>query len=90
MRPTNKALRQLALDLISIPVMSAEVERVFSQAKRLIITDRNRMNDETIEVLQLLKNWWNNEFTGNPTGVRTPELGAGGGGGAPGGGGSKF
>jgi hAT family C-terminal dimerisation region len=56
MRPANKALRQLTLDLISIPVMSAEVERVFSQAKRLITTDRNRMNDETIEVLQLLKN----------------------------------
>jgi hypothetical protein len=64
MRPANKVLRQLALDLISIPAMSAEVERVFSQAKRLITTDRNRMNDETIEVLQLLKNWWN-EFTGN-------------------------
>jgi hypothetical protein len=64
MRPANKVLRQLALDLISIPAMSTEVERVFSQAKRLITTDRNRMNDETIEVLQLLKNWWN-EFTGN-------------------------
>ena len=47
----------MALDLLSIPVMSAEVERVFSSAKRLVTADRNRLQDNTIEVLQLLKYW---------------------------------
>jgi hypothetical protein len=64
MRPNNKALRQIALDHISIPAMSAEVERVFSSTKRLITPDRNRLSDEAIEILQLLKYWWNNELTG--------------------------
>lgn len=64
MRHNNKALRQMALDLISFPAMSAEVERVFSSAKRLITSDRNRLSDKTIEILQLLKYWWNNELTG--------------------------
>ena len=64
MRPENEALRQMALDLISIPAMSVEVERLFSSAKRLITPDRNRLNDETIEMLQLLKYWWDNELTG--------------------------
>jgi hypothetical protein len=64
MRPENEALRQMALDLISIPAMSAEVERLFSSAKRLITPDRNRLTDETIEMLQLLKYWWDNELTG--------------------------
>jgi hypothetical protein len=54
------ALRQMALDLLSIPAMSAEVKRVFSSSRRLITIDRNRLQDDTIEVLQLLKHWWAN------------------------------
>jgi hypothetical protein len=63
-RPNNphKALQQQAFDLLSIPAMSAEVERVFSSAKRLIPPDRNRLSDGTIELLQLLKNWWENKL----------------------------
>jgi hAT family C-terminal dimerisation region len=38
--------------------MSAEVERVFSSAKRLIGPDQMRLNDDTIEYLELLKYWW--------------------------------
>jgi hypothetical protein len=62
-KPTNKylPLRQMALDLLSIPAMSAEVERVFSSAKRLVTADRNRLSDESIEVLELLKYWWDHE-----------------------------
>ena len=37
--------------------MSAEVERVFSAAKRTITSDRNRLQNETIEELELLKYW---------------------------------
>lgn len=51
-------LRQQAFDLLSIPAMSAEVERVFSSAKRTISADRHRLNDDTIEYLELLKYWW--------------------------------
>jgi hypothetical protein len=40
-----KHLAQLAPDLISIPAISAEVDRVFSQAKRLITTDRKGLAD---------------------------------------------
>ena len=42
----------------SIPAMSAEVERVFSTAKRLVTVDRNRLNDELMETLSLLRYWW--------------------------------
>ena len=57
MKPENPypELRQQALDLLSIPVMSAEVERVFSSVKRLVTADRNRLQDTTIEMLALLK-----------------------------------
>ena len=50
-------LRRRPLDLASIPAMSAEIERVFSSTKRLITTDRNHLQPETIEHLQLLKYW---------------------------------
>jgi hypothetical protein len=51
-------LRQQAYDLLSIPAMSAEVERIFSSAKRTISLDRHRLSDETIKQLELLRNWW--------------------------------
>jgi hAT family C-terminal dimerisation region len=62
-----RPLRQQALDLLSIPAMSAEVERVFSSTKRLLTVDRNRLNDESIEILQLLKHWWTNDLTATAT-----------------------
>jgi hypothetical protein len=51
-------LRRRALDLLSIPAMSAEIERVFSSTKRLISADRNHLVPTTIENLQLLKYWY--------------------------------
>ena len=51
-------LRQQAYDLLSIPAMSAEVERIFSSAKRTISLDRHRLSDEAIEQLELLRHWW--------------------------------
>ena len=47
---------------LTIPAMSVEAERIFSSAKRLVTSDRNRVNDETMETLQLLKYWWNNSL----------------------------
>lgn len=51
-------LRQMAFDLLSIPAMSAEVERTFSSAKRLLTPDRNALSVESLETYELLRNWW--------------------------------
>ena len=50
-------LYRMALDLFSIPGMSAECERVFSQAEKMITDERNRLSPETVEADQLQKHW---------------------------------
>lgn len=50
-------LYRMALDLFSIPGMSAECERVFSQTKKMITDERNRLSPETVEADQLQKQW---------------------------------
>src|ERR1700755_2319312 len=55
-------IKQHALDLLSIPAMSAELERVFSQAKLTVTPTRNRLSEHTIEVLELLRHWWVNNI----------------------------
>lgn len=47
----------LALDLFSAPAMSSQCERTFSQAKRIITDERNRLGPEVIEALECQKNW---------------------------------
>jgi hypothetical protein len=47
----------MAIDILSIPAMSAEPERLFSGA-RITITDRqNKLGIETIEIIESLKSW---------------------------------
>jgi len=41
-------LSRMAMDILSIPGMSAEVERVFSNGGRLITDDRNTLSEESI------------------------------------------
>ena len=55
----HSGLRQWAFDTLSIPAMSAEIERVFSQAKRFITDDGNRLSPASFEALQCLKQWSN-------------------------------
>ena len=50
-------LYRMAPDLFSIPGMSAECERVFSQAKKMITDERNRLSPEMVEADQLQKHW---------------------------------
>ena len=50
-------LYSMAVDLFSIPGMSAECERVFSQTKKLITEERNRLSPDTVEADQLQKHW---------------------------------
>lgn len=51
-------LSQIALDLFSILMMSAEYERVFSSAKTLITDRRNGLKEDIIEACTLLRHWF--------------------------------
>ena len=47
----------MAYDLFFIPGMSSKCEQVFSQAKKLITDERNRLRPATTEADEYLKNW---------------------------------
>jgi hypothetical protein len=47
----------MALDILLIPAMSAEVERLFSQCKRIITDDRHSLKPDNIEALECLKSF---------------------------------
>ena len=47
----------MAFDILSIPTMSADPERLFSGAKITITDRRNRLGIDTIEALECLKSW---------------------------------
>ena len=51
-------LSRMAIDIYSIPAMSAESERMFSGAKRTVSDSRGRLQSETIEILECLKSWF--------------------------------
>ena len=50
-------LSKMALDILSIPAMSADPERLFSGAKITISDRRNRLGIYTVEALECLKSW---------------------------------
>ena len=54
---TQPDMARFALDMLGIPMMSAECERVFSSAKYLITDSRNRLNPDIIEASECLKHW---------------------------------
>lgn len=56
-RKTFPNLSIMALDVLSIPAMSAEPERLFSGAKITITDRRNRLGIESIEAIECLKSW---------------------------------
>ena len=51
-------LSKMALDLLSIPAMAADPERLFSSAKITITDRRNRLGIEVIEAVECLKSWY--------------------------------
>lgn len=55
-------LHQLAIDVLSVPAMSDDPERVFSCARRTIPRDRSRLSADTVEKLQCLSNWVKNDL----------------------------
>jgi len=50
-------LSLMAFDILSIPAMSDEPERVFSGARRTISWDRTQLEPETVEAVECLKHW---------------------------------
>lgn len=52
-------LSKMALDLLTIPAMSADAERIFSGCKLQMTHRRNRMSVKVLEALELLKSWMN-------------------------------
>ena len=47
----------MAIDILSIPAMSAEAERVFSGARRTISWTRCRLGATVVEQMECLKSW---------------------------------
>jgi hypothetical protein len=47
----------MAIDILLIPPMSDEPERVFSGGRRTVAWDRVQMEAETIEMRECLKHW---------------------------------
>lgn len=50
-------LSRMAVDVLSIPTSSAEIERVFSLSKLVITSQRHRMALSTLEAIICLKAW---------------------------------
>ena len=47
----------MAIDILSIPSMSAEAERVFSGARRTVSWERILLGSTSIERMECLKSW---------------------------------
>jgi hypothetical protein len=47
----------MAIDMLSIPAMSAEAERVFSSAGFILNSRRRRLREETLEAMLCLTHW---------------------------------
>lgn len=50
-------LYTMAMDILSIPGMSAEIERIFSAAGQMITEERNKLGPDTVKACQLQKHW---------------------------------
>lgn len=54
-------ISQMAWDMITIPAMSSECERVFSSAGRLVTPLCNRLKEDIIEAFECLNAWYKQE-----------------------------
>ena len=48
----------MALDILSIPAMSADPERLFSSAKLCLTDLRNKLGMDILEAFECLKSWY--------------------------------
>jgi hAT family C-terminal dimerisation region len=51
-------MMNMAFDILSIPAMSSETERVFSGVKLTISASRNRLSEDIIEATECLNRWY--------------------------------
>jgi hypothetical protein len=67
-------LAALALDLLAVPAMASDCERSFSLGKLSVSSQRHSLTEETIELIQLMKNWVMNQtiMLGGPYVNREP------------------
>jgi hypothetical protein len=56
-RTKYPSLTRMAIDILSIPAMSAEAERVFSSAGFILNSRRRRLREETLEAMLCLAHW---------------------------------
>lgn len=56
-RAPYPSLSRMAIDILSIPPMSAEPERIFSGARRTITWSRHKVGVENIRRMECLKSW---------------------------------
>jgi hypothetical protein len=47
----------MAVDIFSIPAMTAGVERLFSQCKLILTDQRNRLQINGLEAVECMKSW---------------------------------
>lgn len=66
-RDEYPVLFQMAMDILSIPGTSAEIERIFSQAGRLLTDDRNSLGDSTVEAIVIQNHGLRSGFFKSPT-----------------------
>jgi hypothetical protein len=55
--PMYPTLSTMALDILSIPAMTAGVHRLFSQCKLMHTDWRNRLHIDALEVVECMKSW---------------------------------
>jgi hypothetical protein len=51
-------LMNMAFNILSIPAMSSETERVFSGAKLTLSPSRNRLSEDIIKATECLNRWY--------------------------------
>ena len=59
-RQRYSRLSKMAFDLLTVPAMSAEAERIFSECSLALNDQRQRISPETLEELMLLRSWLRN------------------------------
>ena len=55
-------LSQMAFNILTVPPMSAEIERVFSECSLALNHQRLSVTQETLEQLMCLRSWLRNEW----------------------------
>jgi hypothetical protein len=66
-------LSLMALDLLSVPPMAADVERLFSAARLALSDQRQSMSIKTLEILLCLRSWGKSSLTTTGSSIITPE-----------------